>query len=290
MDKKSYEIKMVSKGIWAVNEYQMDYMYIVEGAERSLVIDTGTGTGNFKSVVESITDKPYDVVCTHNHVDHCGGIGQFEKIYIHGADIPALTKGNGLDGTISVFNRRRYSARGFAVNPEGSLPFTLDSFEPVDTSGIKFAEISEGFVFDLGGRSLEVFEMPGHSLGCICLLDRENRILFAGDSISKILILPLDMPDRERIGMWLGGAEKILSLRPFYDTIYTGHICPAPVELFLDQIELARRAINGSLKEEFLQADEFKGMLYHYGQAYFTLREENLKTRDYRRILNPEKY
>ena len=56
MDKKSYEIKMVSKGIWAVNEYQMDYMYIVEGAERSLVIDTGTGTGNFKSVVESITD------------------------------------------------------------------------------------------------------------------------------------------------------------------------------------------------------------------------------------------
>lgn len=36
--------------------------------------------------------------------------------------------------------------------------------------------------FDLGGRSVEVTETPGHSPGSVCLLAREG-LLFTGDSI-----------------------------------------------------------------------------------------------------------
>ena len=291
MEKKSYVVEKLDHDVYVIDEYSMNYMYIVVGSRRCLVIDTGTGTGDYKHVVDQITDgKPYDVVCTHCHVDHCGGIGQFDKIYIHPDDIAPIVVDNGRSGTISVANRRRLCARGFAVNPEGSLPFTLDSFQEIDTSRIEFVGIREGYTFDLGNRCLSVYEMPGHSLGCICLLDEDNRILFAGDNVSKILILPLNLPHKERVQMWLAGAEKILAMQNRYDVIYAGHLCPAPMKLFCDQVTLARKILSGEITQTPAQADEFKGRLYCYGDAYFTLEEENLKTRDYRRILHPDLY
>ena len=38
--------------------------------------------------------------------------------------------------------------------------------------------VKEGDIFDLGGVTLEVYHIPGHTPGGICLLERENRILF----------------------------------------------------------------------------------------------------------------
>lgn len=291
MEKKCYEVREVEKNVFVVNEYDMNYMYVILGTKKCLLIDTGTGTCDYRSVVDRLVNgKPFDVVCTHCHVDHCGGIGQFDRIYMHPDDIAPVTVSNGLEGTISVANRCRYCARGFAVNPEGSLPFTTECIEPIDTTGIEFVGIREGYEFDLGDRKLSVLEMPGHSRGSICLLDKGNRILFAGDNVSKILILPEDAPHKDRVRLWLTGAEKVLALSSCYDVIYAGHLCPAPAQLFRDQVELARRILSDEIHQEFLQADEFKGPMYHYGSAYFTLEEENLKTRDYRRILHPDLY
>lgn len=291
MEKKSYTVRPLGKNVYAIDEYAMNFMYVVVGSQRCLAIDTGTGTGDYKKIVDALTGgKPYDVVCTHCHVDHCGGIGQFSRIHMHPDDIAPVTAGNGRDGTVSVANRRRYSARGFAVNPEGSLPFTLDAFQEIDTGKIEFVGIREGFRFALGDRTLSVYETPGHSLGCICLLDAANRILFVGDNVSRVLILPLDLPHRERAGMYLSSVEKMLALRSSYDVIYAGHLCPAPMEMLLDQAVLARGIVSGEIQAVFRQVDEFKGPLYGYGSAYFTMEEETLKTRDYRRILHPELY
>lgn len=281
MDKLTYKITEIAPKTWAIDEYSMDYMYIAEGENESLVIDTGTGTGDYKAVVESLTQKPYKVVCTHGHVDHCGGIGQFNEIFMHNADIEDVCKE---DGTISVFNRRRYAKRGFAVNDPERLPFTMETFKPIDTSKIKFTAISEGFCFNLGGRTIEVFEIPGHSKGCICLLDKENKILFAGDSICKILILPLDGDDISRVKQWYEGAKKIYAMKDKYDVIYSGHHCPLDMQIFKDQLTCAEKIISGELKKEYMAIDEFEGYLYHYGKAWFTLDKENLDTRDYNRI------
>ncbi|MBW9152261.1 MBL fold metallo-hydrolase [Clostridium estertheticum] len=45
--------------------------------------------------------------------------------------------------------------------------------------------VKEGHVFDLGERELEVMYLPGHTNGSIALLDRKNRVLFSGDTISS---------------------------------------------------------------------------------------------------------
>ena len=284
MEKLSYTVTCPAPGVWAINEYDMDYVYVVEGKRRSLVIDTGTGTGDLRRLIETLTPLPYDVVCTHGHVDHCGGIGQFPRIYMHPADVPAIQLGNGLDGTISVFNRRRYGKLGLALHEPETLPFTLDSFQPVDTSAITFLPVGEGDRFDLGGRTLEVFETPGHSAGCICLLDREGRNLFVGDAVGKIQILNLPLPPQEQFRIWLQSARRIEACLPVVDRVLTGHFCPFDLNMMQDQIACAEAVIAGEQAEEYVEVDEYAGMMYRRGQIYFTLREENLKTRDYGRI------
>ena len=100
--------------------------------------------------------------------------------------------------------------------------------------GIKFPpfeNIEDGQVFDLGGVELEVIHFPGHTAGEIVLLDRKDRILFAGDGMVQHLWLQLEesLPVRTQIE----SMERLLPLRNQFDTILHGH-CQAPcgIELF----------------------------------------------------------
>ena len=75
-------------GIYEINEFDCVSVFVIVGSTRALVIDCGTGIGDLRWVIENkITDKPYDVVATHNHGDHIGGAGFFDSIYIHPADM-----------------------------------------------------------------------------------------------------------------------------------------------------------------------------------------------------------
>ena len=46
---------------------------LIIGKTKALLIDTGYGYGDLKSVVRSLTDLPLRVVNTHCHIDHAGG-------------------------------------------------------------------------------------------------------------------------------------------------------------------------------------------------------------------------
>lgn len=73
-----YVGQMVTHGVWAIDEFGTDIIYLVEGKEKAAVIDTGAGFGNLKHVIETLTDLPYVVLNTHGHVDHAGGNHAFE--------------------------------------------------------------------------------------------------------------------------------------------------------------------------------------------------------------------
>ena len=69
-----------SEGIFEIDEFDCASIFVIVGEERALVLDTGTGIGDLRRVIENrITAKPYDVVLTHNHVDHAGGAGFFDS-------------------------------------------------------------------------------------------------------------------------------------------------------------------------------------------------------------------
>ena len=62
--------------------------------------------------------------------------------------------------------------------------------ESVQKNGpVRRIPMEGGTVFELGGRTIEVIHTPGHSLGSVCLLDRENRLLFTGDMCNDSLLL-----------------------------------------------------------------------------------------------------
>ena len=76
------------EGIYEIDEFDCASIFVVVGEARALVIDTGIGIGDLKWLIENrITDKPYDVVLTHNHVDHMGGAAWFDRVYIHPDDM-----------------------------------------------------------------------------------------------------------------------------------------------------------------------------------------------------------
>ncbi|MCJ7549047.1 MAG: MBL fold metallo-hydrolase [Anaerolineae bacterium] len=75
------------------------------GGERSLVIDAGMGYCNLRAIVESLTDKPYDVVITHAHPDHAGMMHQFDKAYLNEKEKPSLAWAAKLDFGLDEFVR-----------------------------------------------------------------------------------------------------------------------------------------------------------------------------------------
>jgi glyoxylase-like metal-dependent hydrolase (beta-lactamase superfamily II) len=42
--------------------------------------------------------------------------------------------------------------------------------------------VKDGEIIDLGDRKIEVLHTPGHTPDSLCLLDREHRLLFTGDT------------------------------------------------------------------------------------------------------------
>ena len=57
-----------------------EYIYLLEGDEMAMLIDTGYGIGHLRDYVEKLTDKPVVVVNTHFHPDHAAGNDEWEEV------------------------------------------------------------------------------------------------------------------------------------------------------------------------------------------------------------------
>lgn len=133
---------------------------VLVGEDKALVWDTGYGDVDLKGFIRKhITDKPLIVVNSHGHPDHCVGNGQFEQVWIKREDVEI--------------------AKMFISRPIRPL------FEEVKNGKFEFLFLEDYQEFDLGNRKLKVIPIPGHTMGCVGLLDCNNRVLYSGDSILK---------------------------------------------------------------------------------------------------------
>ena len=196
MEEKKLFIKEVMPGIFLMDEAHEATGYLVVGKERACVIDTMNGYNDLYQAVRGLTDKPLTVVNTHGHPDHIFGNMFFQEAYLHPAD--------------------RELARMFAEDPE-----YLKMLEEQGKTFPPFKDILPGDTIDLGGRTLEVFGLPGHTPGGILLLLREDRVLFTGDSINHHLWMQLDgcLPLTE----YLKELDKVMFLQDRADLILHGH-------------------------------------------------------------------
>jgi hydroxyacylglutathione hydrolase len=135
-------ITKLEENMWVIETSDNCTMYVVEGTQKAMLIDTGTKIDELDTVVSYITKKPLTVVITHAHGDHAGNINFFKEIWMHPADTILLSK--------------RYKGK---VN-----------------------SVKEGDIFNLGGTQIEVSHMPAHTPGSIVLLDRKAGNCYSGDA------------------------------------------------------------------------------------------------------------
>lgn len=136
-------------------------MYLLEGEDAALLIDTGWGAGNLREYVEKLTRKPVLVANTHGHLDHSGGNGEWERVLM----LP------GAEGDLFTCHR---------------LPFDISKL-PYPNYARQI--VLDGDVIDLGGRTIELMDISAHSNGSLAFLDRANRYLFVGDELESAQVL-----------------------------------------------------------------------------------------------------
>ncbi|MFC1477709.1 MBL fold metallo-hydrolase [candidate division KSB1 bacterium] len=172
-----FEVYRLPHEIYVIYEpYQFEeaISYLVLGNDRALLIDTGTGIGDLKKVVDTLTDLPITVINTHGHYDHIGCNYQFGDIAVFNdpTEINRLLDGKTKE-ECKGYIEERLLRRG--------LPDYFNADEWYIPPSEPFYLLEEGTVIDFGGRQLETIHTPGHSPGEICLLDKANRVLFTGD-------------------------------------------------------------------------------------------------------------
>lgn len=188
------------------------WMHLIVGQERALLIDTAFGIGDLRGLVETLTDKPVDVVNTHFHGDHSAGNGQFETIFIHKYDIPYLEMSEKAENRLLP------------------APGTYREEDIIPLQSAKHVAMEDGFVFRLGeGHEVEVIHMPGHAAGGCMLLDRKYNLLFSGDAVvfTPTLIIgrfPAPYyPEYLTVTAFRDALKKALPKCQNVKKLYTGH-------------------------------------------------------------------
>ena len=135
--------------------FEGPFLYLLFGADRALLIDTGAGGLDVRPTIDQIISQwsarhhrtaPSLVVAhSHSHGDHHKGDLEFR-------DRPQTTV--------------------VGLEPRAVAEF------------FKIAEWPKDIVsYDLGGRVLDIIPTPGHEASHIMLFDRNTRLLLSGDSL-----------------------------------------------------------------------------------------------------------
>ncbi|MGI6665162.1 MAG: MBL fold metallo-hydrolase [Christensenellaceae bacterium] len=225
-----YEPILIEEGFWRIEEGGVR-VFLIEGSEKAMLVDTGYGTGDLKACIASLTDKPIFVVNTHADGDHVGCNAQFSEIYMHPAEMDRY------------WQRNEETAKQTTVSP-----------------------IWEGDTIDLGGKTFRVVLIPGHTPGSIALLYEEKGWLISGDSVQQGTIFMFG-PGRNiyayiesmRKLNALSGFTKILPSHGPFDV--SREILPTLIE---GAIKLKDNALTGRDPERDLPC-----LLYDYKDVHF---------------------
>lgn len=215
---------MTSPNTWTIS-YGNVYCYLIIGSEKAVLFDTAYGAGNLREFVEGITDKPVMVVNSHGHFDHTGGNPWWEEVWAG-------------PGAEKICKK--------AFSPEMQEDFNKKPYPDYTVHTVR-----EGHIFDLGGRQLEVFEIPAHHESSIALLDRGSRALYTGDEMEagQVLLFVRDhpLPLKEVVANHLRNMEKLKTHYDEFDTIYPAHNGPQLDKSYLDDyIALSQHILAGN--------------------------------------------
>jgi glyoxylase-like metal-dependent hydrolase (beta-lactamase superfamily II) len=249
-----FTVKEIFSKVWVIDDHRAVNIYLTEGKDSAMLIDTGIGAADLMSLVKSLTQKPLIVINTHGHPDHAGGNYQFSKIYVNAADSAAARKS-------ATTASRAEAAKNML---RGAVPQENEKYKDEEKLTV-FSSVDNGQIFNLGGRKLEVIATPGHTPGSICLIDKENKLLFSGDNNNTAvwLFLPESLP----MNTYLMSLRTLSGRISEFKSILPGHGIPKKSDFILDQIECVKSIINGGCVPASYNTFAGKASLCQFGRA-----------------------
>lgn len=217
-----YEVRQLEPGIFRIANSGV-HMDLIVGSHHALLFDTGYGYGDLKQVILELTDKPLFVVNSHGHVDHACGNEAFGGAYIHPLDMELCREHNS--------PKMRQAELDVAQVP---MDFDLDTHLKMGMGMLE--PIGEGHCFDLGGITLRVIHLPGHTAGSIGLWCPEKRLLYVGDAINSFVWLFL--PEARGLSTYICTLHRAAEL-PFTHMIQSHEPEPVPKRKLWDYLDLA---------------------------------------------------
>ncbi|MBR3396704.1 MAG: MBL fold metallo-hydrolase [Lachnospiraceae bacterium] len=208
MDLNQFTCEKLSDHVYRIIDALEVASYLVIGTKEACLIDTCPGAGNIKEYVESITSLPLTVVVSHAHMDHCGGAGFFDKVYMKKSDMTSLVKHKSRSFRAEFFNEHL-----------GGLSLTPEDFLPVPDE--VFVDFPDNTVLDLGGATVELLPFPGHTPGMTCPLIPEDRILIIGDACDDNVLLFDQFAST--VSEYKRNLQEMIGRKDSYDKILGNH-------------------------------------------------------------------
>lgn len=171
------EVYQMRENMYAIFTESFDgagdpWMYLIDGPEKAMLIDTAFGVGNLKGLCKEIVgNKPLIVANTHHHYDHAYGNSQFDECFCYEDEVYNMKTTNNPHIWDYLFDET-----GKPIYTEFDRADII-SYHPYQITGMP-----ANHVFDLGkGYEVELIPLTGHTAGHCAYLDRTGRTLFSGD-------------------------------------------------------------------------------------------------------------
>lgn len=206
---------------------QVNSPYIVD-AQMPAIVDTGpeAGAPSLLEGLDAIGRSPDEIeyiLPTHAHLDHAGGAGHLAEccenatVICHEKGVEYLTDERKLDTLAESVER----AIGFQ-SPYGE-PQVIDPSQSLAVVG--------GEQIDLGDRTLEIIDAPGHAPHQYCVYEQRNEVLFSGDAngmqFPDVGHRPTTPPPNFDLEAALETIERLQTFEP--ETILYPHFGPGEI-------------------------------------------------------------
>lgn len=248
LDDDWFDVYRIDDEIYAIYEpgqFEEVISFLIIGNDFALMFDTGLGIGNIRNVVDQLTSLDVVVLNSHTHYDHIGGNHLFDTIYGTSLDYTRQRSLGSPPDAVAGFLQEGWIWKplpdGFSADEYQSRAFEIDK------------TVSEGDQIDIGGRTLEVIFTPGHAPDSICLIDREDRLLFTGDTF---YLAPLYTHlAGSSFDDYANSAERLAGLADQIDKAVTSHNVPVVDASYMTALGQAFADIKSGNASDFTISD-----------------------------------
>lgn len=250
-----FEVSELGNEIYQIQDLYHVCASLIIGSERAVLFDTMNGLGDLKRLVQELTSLPLMVINSHGHADHIGGDYQFEQVYLNQKDWSVVEANREIIDTIEI-------------NMQQKLVNCKKSMEMME----RFVDIEPGSRIDLGGRTLKVLALEGHTKGSIGLLLEEDRILFAGDAFTPQMCL--FFPESLSVEAYQNMLLRVMN-EPFEQYVLGHYTKPFPKSYLEKMFECSKLAQQKArhYSYQYSLVPEYKGKLYIYDMQDYEIQD-----------------